>query len=421
MAKFCRHCGSPLSVGAKFCKNCGQPLEAASGQPESAPAEPVRQRTEQPPVQLQPRPMNRPAADNQPKASFCRFCGNPILPGAKFCNNCGKALENTETLQPEPSTPQNPAQKPKRSAKKAETTPELVTPLSGSPEVTMAEPVRQPAAKGRSRKTAQKSTSAGAKQSVVFPGGQTLAAAATAGEIDFGVMDLPGFSGITEPITEALSPIAGIFQGIGSWVSGIFRIFKNPVSLIGTLALAALYVFLALNRGSDSPIIKWLSLLTYAEGGFDRGGLDSVQEILGTIGGTIGKGTTAAALLSLFNGGLLNVFMGIGALFTGHGEKRSFISLLFGILLGGAAYFVFTGRQPSEGSFVAGIAGAVLSLEALGAGSGKLYTLAQSLTSRASDGIRTAIRGKCDSLLTGMTLGFGIAAAVSVLLQKGVL
>ena len=62
------------------------------------------------------------------------------------------------------------------------------------------------------------------------------------------------------------------------------------------------------------------------------------------------------------------------------------------------------------------IAGALLSLEALGAGSGKLYTLAQSLTSRAADGIRTAVRGKCDSLLTGITLGFAIAPAVAAFL-----
>lgn len=406
MAKFCRHCGNPVTEGAKFCKNCGQPLEAASRQPEPAPAGPVRQRTEQPALQPQPRPVDRPAAEVQPKASFCRFCGNPIRPGAKFCNNCGNALEEPDIRRAAQPYEQAPATKP-ADVKRTAVTTEAETTISEAPQKTKKPSVP----KTRSRKTAAESG-----QGAVIPQVQSLAAAATAGEIDFGVMDLPGLSGITEPITKALSPIAGIFQGIGSYISGIFRIFKNPGALIGTLLMAALYYYLALNRGSDSPVIKWLSLLTYAEGGFDRGGLDNVQGILGTVGGTIGKGTTAAALLSLFNGGLVNIFKGIGAMFTGHGEKRSFISFLIGILLGGAAYFIFAGRQPSEGAFAAGIAGALFSLEALGSGSGKLYTLAQSLTSRAADGIRTAARGKCDSLLTGLTLGFGISAAVSAFL-----
>lgn len=65
---------------------------------------------------------------------------------------------------------------------------------------------------------------------------------------------------------------------------------------------------------------------------------------------------------------------------------------------------------------MAGIAGAVLSLEALGGGTGKLYELAQSLTSRAENGVRSAVRGRCDGLLTGMTLGFALGTAVPLFL-----
>lgn len=319
-------------------------------------------------------------------------------------------IDRPETLH---ASGKDTGQKHPSTSGKKEITPAQETPAAAAAAKTKtgSKKNKEPSVKTRSRKN-----SPGSGQGTIIPNVQSLAASATAGEIDFGVMDLPGFSGITEPITKTLSPIAGIFHGIGSYITGIFRIFKNPGALIGTLVMAALYVFLALNRGSNLPIIKWLSLLTYAEGGFDRGGLNSVQGILGTIGGTIGKGTTAAALLSLFNGGLLNVFKGVGALFTGHGEKRSFLSLLFGILLGGAAYLAFTGRQPSEGAFIPGISGALFSLEALGSGKGKLYTLAQSLTSRTTDGIRTAARGKCDSLLTGLSIGFSIAAIVSVIM-----
>ena len=342
-------------------------------------------------------------------ANFCRFCGNPVNPGAKFCRKCGKPLEDAADQKPIRTIREVPIQQPVVAAQMPDIAPEQDRPVDDAAE--KKKTAKQSGTKTRSR-TASKTPAAAVKQAGMIPKVHTLAAAATAGEIDFGVMDLPGLGSVTEPITKTLSPIAGIFHGIGSYIGGIFRIFKNPFALIGTLGLAALYYYLAQNRGMDTPVIKWLSLLTYAEGGFGRGGLDSVQGILGAVGGTLGMGTVTAALLSLFNGGLVRFFKGIGALFTGHGEKRSFISLLFGVILGGAAYFVFVGREPSEGSFIAGIAGALLSLQALGGGSGKLYTLAQSLTSRVAGGVRTAVQGKCDSLLTGLTLGFAIVPAV---------
>ena len=131
----------------------------------------------------------------------------------------------------------------------------------------------------------------------------------------------------------------------------------------------------------------------------------------------LGKGTVAAALVSLFNGGLKELFKGIGALFTGHGEKRSIFSTIFGILIGGAVYIAFVGPDNVSGATaMAGIAGVILSLEALGGGSGKLYELAQSLTSRATNGVRTVVQGKCDGLLTGLTIGFALATVLSALL-----
>jgi hypothetical protein len=108
---------------------------------------------------------------------------------------------------------------------------------------------------------------------------------------------------------------------------------------------------------------------------------------------------------------MIDAFKGIGALFVGHGERRSLVGVVIGVVLGGALYFAFAGENASPDTAMAGIAGAVLSLEALGAGDGPIYTLVQSLTSRARNGVRTAMRGKCDGLLTGMALGFAIATA----------
>ena len=348
-------------------------------------------------------------------ANFCRFCGSPVREGAKFCRNCGRALEVTGTVQKTQKAGRSAVQPSIVPEKSADIAPKQENQVKAAPAKIKEKSPQKPAQKPRSRASAKNVVSTAATSGIVQQV-RTIAASASAGEIDFGVLELPGMNGIAEQITIVSGPIAGVFNGIGSYIGGIFRIFKNPLALIGTLALAALYYFLSQNRNSDSEIVKWLSLLTYTEGGFGRGSLDSVQGILGTLGGTLGMGTAAAALFSLFNGGLVRFFKGIGALFTGHGEKRSFISVLFGIILGGAAFFAFAGRNPSEGSYIAGIAGAVLSLEALGGGSGKLYTLAQSLTSKASNGVRTALQGKCDSLLTGLTLGFAIAALVSVIM-----
>ncbi|MBQ6450944.1 MAG: hypothetical protein IJJ29_03375, partial [Solobacterium sp.] len=61
--------------------------------------------------------------------------------------------------------------------------------------------------------------------------------------------------------------------------------------------------------------------------------------------------------------------------------------------------------------------GALLSLQSLGRKDGKLYTLAESLTSGKADGIRIAHTGKAKSLLTGLSLGF---AVVTFLVAAGV-
>ena len=349
-------------------------------------------------------------------ANFCRYCGSPVNPGAKFCRNCGKPLAAGSPRQE--TVRQTPVRQPVAADRSMEIIPEQGKTATAAP--AKKKTAKQPAEKTH-RRSASNSTTAAAKRAMIVPQIQTLAASSTAGEIDLGMLDRPELTGMTEQITGVVSPIAGIFRSIGSFISGIFRIFKNPLALIGTLALAALYYYLSLNRGSDLPVIKWLSLLTYSEGGYARGSLDSVQGILGTVGGTLGKGTTAAALISLFNGGLIRTFKGIGTFFKGHGDKRSILSILFGIILGGALFFAFTGREPSEGSFIAGIAGALLALQALGGSSGKLYALAQSLTSRVSNGVRTAAQGKCDSLLTGLTLGFAAASAISAFLMNNLL
>ncbi len=283
-------------------------------------------------------------------AKFCKYCGDPITEGEAFCDNCGKPIETSPPVPDgKPDAPQSAA---------------------------------------------------------ACPPTQSLGAAAAPGEVDCGVIQLPGLAPVQQAAEKALSPLGGIFSTLGSFLGGVFGILRSPGAFIGTALMAALWFGISRLRGSgvEEEVVDTLSRLTFAQGGYGRTGA-------GVVGGIFGMGAVAAMFGTLLSGGMIDAFKGIGALFVGHGERRSLVGVVIGVVLGGALYFAFAGENASPDTAMAGIAGAVLSLEALGAGDGPIYTLVQSLTSRARNGVRTAMRGKCDGLLTGMALGFAIATA----------
>ena len=245
-----------------------------------------------------------------------------------------------------------------------------------------------------------------------------MSAASVPGEFDYGGIDLESIAEgavgkaasaamAKAPGIELLSPAKVLGNSIIGFLKGIVSLFRDPKSAIVPIVFAVLWIVLAFLRDSDLLPVRALSWLTFAEGGLDRSG------IAGMIGGILGKGVVAAALGSLFTGGIPNFFKGIGSVFQGTGEKRSFVSLVTGAVLGAALYFAFTGPElASKATAMAGIAGAVLSLESISRKEGPLYSLAQSLTSKVQDGVRTAQSGKAQSLLSGLVLGFAIATAL---------
>lgn len=298
-------------------------------------------------------------------AKYCRYCGRPVRETAKFCPACGKALTKA------PAQTERVYPKSQRAVK-------IQRPMVQAP--------RQ----------------AEITQMKMF------AAPAAGGELDFGEVIIPGLSDLSGAGVKIPGPFIGILQGISSFIGGIFSVFRKPAALIGTVLFAVLWFVLAQFRGTDSEIIRILSWLTFSEGGFDR-------SVFGMLAGALGKGTVAAALISLFTGGLTKLVKGIGVLFAGNGEKRSIFCILAGVILGGLVCFAFTGKNASADTAMAGIAGVLLPLETLGGSSGKLYKLAQSLTSRIENGVRTPVRGRSDSLLIGLTLGFTLATVLSSL------
>lgn len=291
-------------------------------------------------------------------AKFCRYCGKPVREGAKFCKFCGQALTKTTNMQ-----------------------------------------VHQPHA------NFEPAPDRSIKQSAAAPQIREIIATAVKGEGDLGVIGPGSISGLTGQVSEVLSPFKGLVRSITSLLGGIGSLFKNPLSLIVTILMAVLWFVLARYKDTDLLIIRILSWLTYAEGSYGR-------SIPGMIGGVLGMGTVAATYTSLFNGGIVNAGKGIVALFKGHGKKRSIVCIIIGVVIGGLLYFAFAGRNISADTAMAGIAGTVLSLEALGGCRGKLYSLVQAVTSKTANGVRSAMQGRIDGMLTGMTIGFAVATIV---------
>ncbi len=322
-------------------------------------------------------------------AKYCRYCGFPVVENANYCRRCGRQLT---AASPQTGTQQ-------RRVRSAPQTADTSAQQRTTPVRQQAQTASRPAEPPKATASAP---------SAVPQQINTLTASAAAGETDLCELQFPQNVSTTVPEIRVLSPVRGIFQSAGSFLRGVSDIFRKPSALIVTLVLAALWFALSLFRDSDSQVVRILSWITFSEGGLDR-------SIAGMVGGAIGKGTVAAALASLFTGGLKNLFKGIGALFTGHGEKRSKASVILGLLAGAALYIAFAGADSLSGAAaMTGISGALLSLEAL-SGSGRIYELARSLTSRAADGVRTAVQGRCDGLLTGLTMGFALATALTAL------
>lgn len=102
---FCKSCGAPLKPGAKFCNKCG--AAASATKPESVPVP-------KPIPEPKPVPVPDPIPEPEPvPASFCKTCGAPLKPGAKFCSKCG-TVTGKQTQAPDPipvSVPDEPIKK----------------------------------------------------------------------------------------------------------------------------------------------------------------------------------------------------------------------------------------------------------------------------------------------------------------------
>ncbi len=340
-----------MAENIRYCKQCGAKLRAGAkfckecGTKVAAAAGPA-------------------PAQEKPVQRTCPDCGKPVSDKAKFCRNCGHRFEGTAAA---------PASHEKVNAP--------ATPA-------VHEKMNAPAAPARREKQFG------------------IAASASPGE--FALMDLspnkiPGAAKVKE-VGSTFSALGG---GLKSFLAGIPGIFTSPVTLISTIVLAGLWIWLGMKRGSDSTIIKILSWITFSEGGFNR------NEI-GALGGIVGKGVVGVVLASVFSGGFKKLGSGIGAVFGKTGSKRSVIAMMIGAITGMVLYYVFVGKANATGATaMAGISGAVLCLQALGSKSGNIYRIAEAFTSKKINGVRTAMDGRINSLLSGVTIGFALITVLA--------
>ena len=335
--KFCKNCGAKVSKSAKFCGNCGYQFEVL------------------------------PQVDPEPVISVkhCPQCGNEMAITAKFCRHCGyKVGEQKDAATPQMQKKETPA-------------PEAV-----------AASVPDPSKVQASSQPGEVPVLEFFTESVVK---RPMAAA-----MDGGAQIIGDVTEVTE-IKSAFSTIGG---SIMSTLGGSLSLIIKPKYLILAVLMALVWIVPGSMRDSSSALVKFLSWLTFAKGGFDRDGL-------WTLGGIVGKSVVGVTLCSFFTGGIPKAFKGLGAAFTRTSGKKSILALIAGFFTGIIGYFSFVGFDAADiTTSMAGISGALLSFEALGGRSGMLYDIAESLTSKKIDGIRMAQDGKANSLLTGLSFGF---------------
>ncbi|WP_081664811.1 zinc-ribbon domain-containing protein [Butyrivibrio sp. FCS006] len=326
---------------------------------------------------------------------FCPECGAQLNPGVKFCRQCGTKLETFT----ENANVQNEG-----------------APQSAPVQTQMNSPAQQRSAPAPAQMQAPNIGQTIKSAAEVLKLGD-LTAPTTSGEWE--LIDMAPVQGASqvigaatsaaEDIVEAVtSPFDTIFKSLLSFVGGIFGTLIKPKNLILAIALGAVWIVCGINRNSDDSVTNLLSFLTFGEGGYDRDGL-------GVIGGLAGKGTVAVMLSSLLSGGIPNTIKGAAGIFKKSEEKKSIPLFIVGILLGGLGYIAFAGiNNVSAITSMAGIAGAVVALQAVGQKDGWIYRIAQSLTAKKINGIRTSQDGKITSLLGGVALGFAIVTIIFI-------
>ena len=282
---------------------------------------------------------------------FCPKCGNKLPDNARFCDKCGNPVSGVKSDIPPKKADEQRIQPPEQSVRRT----------------------------------------------------FGFAASAAAGEAALG-----SYGGAPAGAISGVIPGPGkvIRAGLKSLFTSIGSSFKDPKRLIPVFVLAAVWLVLNILQacGINPVPTRILSFLTFANGGMSGG-------FFGAIGGIIGKGIFAGALVSL-----------IGLFTRKGGEKRSFkdtVKGVFGVSLGtlwpyicgiGAAMllYLFISGGATRISFIGGIAASFLAARAALSG-GFLQKLFGSFTKSKSPS-----HPNVSGLIRGLSVGFAAAALIGL-------
>ena len=282
---------------------------------------------------------------------FCPKCGNKLPDNARFCDKCGNPVSGVQSDIPPKKADEQRIQPPEQSVRRT----------------------------------------------------FGFAASAAAGETALG-----SYGGVPAGAISGVIPGPGkvIGNGLRSLFTSIGSSFKDPKRLIPVFVLAAVWLVLNILQacGINPVPTRILSFLTFANGGMSGG-------FFGAIGGIIGKGIFAGALVSL-----------IGLFTRKGGEKRSFkdtVKGAFGVSLGtlwpyicgvGAAMllYLFISGGATRISFTGGVAAAYLSARAA-LNTGFMRRLLGSFTKSKSPS-----HPNVSGLIRGLSVGFAAAALIGL-------
>ena len=201
-------------------------------------------------------------------------------------------------------------------------------------------------------------------------------------------------------------PVRVIGSGFRSLFTSIGAAFKNPKKLIPAFILAGVWLTLNVLRafGIEPLPLRMLSFLTFANAGTSGG-------IAGAVGGIVGKGVFAYALVSL-----------IGLFTRKGGEKRRFVDTLkgaFGVTLEtlwaylcgiGAAMllYLFISGGSTRTAFAGGAAASFLAARAA-LNTGFMRRLLGSFTKSKSPS-----HPNVSGLIRGLSVGFAASAFIGL-------
>ena len=207
---------------------------------------------------------------------------------------------------------------------------------------------------------------------------------------------------------------------VGQFLNGYLKqcldVFRHPIRLLPTILIGVIWIVLGVMASKAELILplKVVSFLTFAQGGLYGG-------FLGAAGGIIGKVVVAAfvnsLLMPIFDSKM--PFQGLGKSFSNMfqsmslGSAKGLAPLLKGTGFALLLYGIMNLTQNGHNSMV-GIVAAVMLLQGIGNQGGFMFGLLFAAAGSLSKG-RTPNYVTVTRTLTGMTIGFSIGVALSVI------